>query len=348
MPATSRATSHRGLWIGFGLGAVAFAALAFYGDMGDPRALAARLREYDARWLLLGVLGATANYAIRYLRWELYLRRLDVRIPTTASARIFVAGFAMSISPGKLGEVVKSALLAEEFDVPVATSAPIVLAERLTDLIALVFLAAIGSLAVPTGRALAVPSLVLTGFLLAVFAIPSLGRTVLRWLGRVPMFARIAPKLHTAHSALVSMLSPSPLIGATLLAIAAWFLECVSLWAIVRGFPGVTLTIGESTFAYAAPTIAGAVALMPGGLLVTEASMTGTLRMLGGSTMTGAIAASTTVLVRLATLWWAVLLGLCALAISRRAVRESSSTMPGTTGDAAEADGPEVTPVPGP
>jgi len=318
------------MWIGLGLGIAAFAALAFYGDLGDPRAFAARVSDYDGRWFVLGLIGATLNYVLRFARWELYLRRLGIRVPTLASARIFVAGFAMSISPGKVGEVVKSALLADEFDVAIERSAPIVLAERLTDLIALVLLVAVSSLVVPHGIALAIPAFAGVCALLALFAIPSFGRAAIRLVGRFRIGRALAPKLRGAHDALLEILAPSPLAAATMIAVASWFLECLSLWAIVRGFPGVSLGIGEATFAYSAPTIAGAVALMPGGLLVTEASMTGTLRLIGGLAMTSAVAATTTFLVRLATLWWAVILGLFALAISRRAAASSSPRMQGT------------------
>lgn len=339
MSRASRTNENHRIWIGVGLGALAFAGLALYGDLGDPGTFMERVRSYDVRWFLLGLLGATLNYGVRFFRWHVYLRRLGIDVPTRSSFRIFLAGFAMSISPGKLGEVVKSALLAEEFDVPFERSAPIVLAERLTDLVALVILVGIGSLAVPSGHHLALVAFVGVGFLLALFAVPTFGRAVLGQLGRVRFLARILPKLHTAHDALITMLSPGPLLGATLIATIAWFFECVSLWAIVRGFPGASLSLLESTFAYSAPTILGAVALLPGGLLVTEASMTGTLRFLGGAAIPESVAASTTLLVRLATLWWAVLLGLCAFVLSRRGTSVSGRTIRGTT-DAPSVDAP--------
>ena len=65
----------------------------------------------------------------------------------------------------------------------------------------------------------------------------------------------------------------------------------------------------------AASTIVGALAMMPGGLGVTDAGMTGLLQALGGSAMDPAIATAATMLVRLATLWFAVGIGLCAFGI---------------------------------
>lgn len=307
----------RGLWIGLGLGLAVVAALAIY---GDATALVGKLSRYRFGWFAAGVALATLNYALRFARWQLYLRFIGSPVPWVSSARIFVAGFAMSVSPGKLGEVLKSALLLEEHGIPVERTAPIVLAERLTDLIALVILVAVGSLVVPSAGAIAPLSAAVVAGIYLVLAFPPLGRFVIDLVSKTRLGGRIAPRLRTAHEALVGLLRPAPLLAASALALLAWFLECGSMWAIVRGFEGVELSLPASTFAYSAPTIVGALAMLPGGLLVTEASMTGVLRTLGGAAMTETVAAGATLLVRLATLWWAVVLGLFALAWQRRSV----------------------------
>ena len=58
-------------------------------------------------------------------------------MPLASSALVFGAGLSLSITPAKLGELVKSYLLREMHDVPAPQTAPIVVAERVTDLVAL-------------------------------------------------------------------------------------------------------------------------------------------------------------------------------------------------------------------
>ena len=125
------------------------AGLALYSDV---RELQANLTRYRWVYFAAGLGLATTNYAIRFLRWQYYLRELGVPlgaarggVPTGDSARIFVAGFVMSVTPGKVGEVFKSVLLQSSQGVPLARTAPIVVAERLTDLLALVLLTALAS-----------------------------------------------------------------------------------------------------------------------------------------------------------------------------------------------------------
>jgi glycosyltransferase 2 family protein len=123
-------------------------AALFYVDAG---ALLANIRRVPGSTLTLATLLACANYAVRYVRWQYYLRVLGIAVPTGESVLVFLAGFAMSLTPAKMGEVLKSVMLRESRNVPLARSAPIVVAERLTDLCALLLLGGFGVLDVPGG-----------------------------------------------------------------------------------------------------------------------------------------------------------------------------------------------------
>jgi uncharacterized protein (TIRG00374 family) len=291
-----------------------FAALVLAGlsAYADVQALGTELLAYRWSYFGVGLLLATGNYVLRWVRWELYLRTIGVRIPLRTSILVMAAGFVMSITPGKMGEVYKSWLLLEHEQEPVARTAPVVVAERVTDLAALVILAALGALVFPAGRWVALAGLILVSALLSLCMSRPLARAVLSWLERISFTARFVPTLRTAYDSLATITQPKPLIAATAIALLSWFLECVALFFIVLGFTGASIGMLGSLFAYSGPTLVGALAMLPGGLGVTEASMTGVLQGLGQG-LTPTTAAAVTILVRLATLWWAVLLGALAL-----------------------------------
>jgi uncharacterized membrane protein YbhN (UPF0104 family) len=114
------------------------------------------------------------------------------------------------------------------------------------------------------------------------------------------------------------------LLVPTLIAAAGWSLECLGFQIVASAFVpgGVPFLFAVSTYALAA--VAGAVAFVfPGGLGVTEASMGTLLRRkyvaLGLSADTAAsCAVSATILIRFATLWFAVGVGALALLAFRR------------------------------
>ena len=314
------------------LGALIFAGLALYSDLPKLQNAASHFAGSAFLW---GLLLAAANYAIRIMRWQDYLRRLQVRVPLVESALIFLSGFVMSVTPGKVGEVFKSLLLHEARGVAIAKTAPIVIAERLTDLVALVLLTALGCLTFPSGPAIAAAGAAVVGFIVLLVSHRGLAEWFLALSARLPFIGKLAPRLREAYATLHELTRPGPMLMGTCLAFIAWGMECVSMYLIARGFDGVVLDLPAATFAYSASTIIGALAMMPGGLGVTEIGMTGLLQSLGGSGMTPAVASATTMLVRVATLWFAVGIGALALGLHRaryaprRAASEGPEASPG-------------------
>ena len=118
---------------------------AGHGPASDLPRLADSLRRWQWQYLPLVLAAVLANYALRFLRWHFYLRVTAIAgVSTGDSLAIFLSGFSLTMTPGKLGEVLKSFLLRQVADVPVSYSASLVFAERLTDVLAMVLLAAVG------------------------------------------------------------------------------------------------------------------------------------------------------------------------------------------------------------
>ena len=82
---------------------------------------------------------AFGNYLVRFLKWEFYLGRLGIRgVPKWDSFLTFLSGFVLTVTPGKVGEVFKSLILFETYGVAMTKTAPIIVAERATDVIGIV------------------------------------------------------------------------------------------------------------------------------------------------------------------------------------------------------------------
>jgi uncharacterized protein (TIRG00374 family) len=302
-------------------GVLVFAALSFYGDVTELRQ---NLSVYRWEMFAFALALATGNYALRFMRFQHYLGLIDCRVPTGPSAVIFLSGFVMSVTPGKVGEVWKSLLLRESYGHSVIRTAPVVVAERLTDLLALVILTAVGALSFPQGIPITIAGALLVGLVIAACAVRPFADFGFLLIAKLPVLGKLVPRLREAYESLHTLTRPSTLLYATALSTVAWGLEVVGLGVILMGFEGVTLGWEATSFAYSASTIVGALAMMPGGLGVTEAGMTGLLSALGDEAMTPAVATAATMLVRLATLWWAVLIGLLAFGVYRRRVAPAS------------------------
>jgi uncharacterized protein (TIRG00374 family) len=302
-----------------GLLAVVLAFVLLYGVFAVWRGLGSIQSALESyRWLTFAAACALAfgNYLFRFVKWEFYLSRLEIRgVPKYESFLVFLSGFVLTVSPGKVGEVFKSYVLAATHKVPIARTGPIVIAERVTDLIGIIVLIVAGSLGFAGGLLWAGVGAVLVVLLLVVVGSRTLSMKILGMMERFPgPVGRIAPKLHAAYDSLALLLHPRNLLFPTLLALVSWSLECLSLWVILRGF-GQSTSVELCAFFYATSTLIGALIPVPGGLGFTEGALEQQMIHAGG--VPRGVSTAAMILVRLATLWFAVLVGFVALSLLR-------------------------------
>ncbi len=295
-----------------------FAVIVFAGlsVASDLRALGTSLSQFRASALGIGLSLVVGNYVLRFVRWQYYLRHLSIVVPTGLSALVFLSGFLMSVTPGKMGEVFKSVLLHEYRGVSIARTASIVIAERLMDLVALVFLVALSSVGFPHGGAITALGALLVLSIVLFATVRSLSLWCFDQMETIAPLKPFVSRIREAYEALYVLTRPGPFIVGSLLALAGWALECLATYQIVQGFADTQTSAAGAAFSYATGTLAGALAMLPGGLGVAEISMTGLLRTVSAQ-ITPATAAAATILVRLATLWFGVALGGVALVLLR-------------------------------
>lgn len=276
----------------------------------------------DFAWgTLPAILGFTAlNYALRWLKWDYYLRRMGMGqgVSRADSVLLFTSGMVMAVTPGKVGEVLKSYLLKRINGTPISASAPIVLAERITDGLAMLLLMGFGLTLYEPARPLFYLLLVATAVGLLVVQSRALVDRLIGLAGRLPLGARLAPKLATAYTSMRELLSWRILLMSTLISLLSWFGECVAMYYVLRGLgvAGSFLLLQQATFVFAASTLFGLVSFLPGGLGVSEGSSTLMLERL--IPLDAGPATTATIIIRFCTLWFGVTLGALALAIFSR------------------------------
>lgn len=288
--------------------------------VSDGRLLIEELRRFDL-WILVPVLGLSlVNYGLRFVRWQLYLRKLESSIDFRGSLAVFLAGFVLSVTPGKAGELGKAWLVRHLGGGPARRVVAVVIAERITDLSGVLVLTAIGAVALPHGPWIAAACLAAAIGLTAVLAWSPLFHWILRQLQRLPRIGHRLEAADEAYERLRTLLRPVIQLQSVVLATLAWAAEGVGFWLVVRAYDPAA-SLAQSVFNYGVSTLAGAISMLPGGLLASEGALTALLDYQGLET---AAAASATLVIRGATLWFAVGLGLVAVPYLVRRLRAAS------------------------
>ena len=284
-----------------------FVALVGYGDFGDT---VEEIGDLSILYLVAGLGLALANYLLRFLRWAFYLKVLAIESPVVISALVFLSGLAMSITPGKAGELVKCYLLNSKTGVPVSRSAPVVVMERLADVISVIILGLTGFVLLPVPVIVILAVALLATVVGLMFAVSRQAS----YITNLPILSRWSELLQGSHEGFKELVSPRVMVVGVVIGAVAWFAEGLALWVILKGI-GSDIDLVRALPIYAVATLVGAVTTLPGGLVGTEGSM---LAFLQQSGVTRAGASAGTVLTRLVTLWFAVLVGLLALLALRR------------------------------
>ena len=231
----------------------------------------------------------------------------------------------MVVTPGKVGEWLKSYFLRETTGTPFFRSAPVIVAERLTDGLAMVLLASGGLVLFRVGWQLVVLVLLLAFAVLVLAWTPPLAEGALAIAERLPMIASRVVHLREFYGSARTIFSPQNLLLGVGLGFISWSGECIAYYLVLQGLgqpESLTLAV-QAAFILAVASLGGSLLLLPAGLGVAEGGITGMAQVLLG--MPRDLAVTSAILIRLSTLWFGVTLGLVMLGVVTRSLAARAS-----------------------
>lgn len=284
-----------------------FTGLAIY---GDARELLNSILLVPPMIWVGAVLITFLHILVRMARWHYYLRVVGVKADLKTTSLIFMAGFSMLMIPGRIGELAKSLFLKQKADVQIRTSAPVVITERILDVMSVLFLGIWGLIFIPFGWVVILVTLAGLAVLSVILASPR----GLAMVVKLPLLSRWAVVLVDSGQTFQKLYNVKVLTIGFILGTFAWFLNGVSFWLVLQGFQA-QVQVPAAVSIFSASTLLGSITMLPGGLISTEGSLLAMLSRvgLGGTTATAAI-----LIIRVITLWMAVLIGFVALLALRK------------------------------
>lgn len=292
--------------IGIVLAAIVYLGFSIYIDFEK---LIEAFSLFDFRYFPLVLFLSFFNYYLRFERWDYFLRMLNIKLPRKISFSIFLGGLIMSITPGKVGELLKSYLIKEYNKTSIHASAPVILVERLGDFVSLLMVAMFGAIYFNFGREIVLTTLIIFSIFLFGLSYRPFAEPVIKFFSRLKYFHNISEKILVAYEHSYKLLQPVPLFSMLILAAIAWGFEAFGLYLILKVF-NTEATFFWSLFVYSFSTIIGGLLLVPGGIGPTEGSLT---LLLVRTKIPLNIAFVSTFLIRVATLWFAILMGILGL-----------------------------------
>jgi len=257
-------------------------------------------------WSIVLIASCT-SYLLRFLRWQLYIKKSNKVIPLRQHLLYYLAGFALTTTPGKAGETIRSLLL-RPHGIRYPFSLAAFVTERFLDVIVVALLASL------TVFAFAEYKLFVLISSLAILSLLPLVRsqlfiTLLKQIDKRLSTKKLKTLIHHLIDTVNSMhlfLSWRLIASGFGIGFVAWLIQGFAFYLIVTQL-GFELSLPAALGIYSISLLAGAISFIPGGVGSTELVMGLLLAALGADTT---IVVSAPIISRLSTLWFAVLLGL--------------------------------------
>lgn len=273
------------------------------------------LKMMGAAQIALLLALSLVNYLFRAVRWHLFARRMGLPTGLVQDLRHFLGGFAMSVTPGRVGELIRMRWLRRETGWPVERTAPLVLVDRAADLAAMALILALAVALSTGGIAFAGPVVVVS--LLAAFAatrprlLAAMATLAYRATGLLP---RLMARLRAAARSLAVFSSPSVMTTSIALGLIGWTAEGYAFHLLLI-WMGAEIELAKAIAIFTFATLAGGLTGAPGGVGGAEAAMVALLALEG---VPLEVSVPATLIIRVTTLWFAIGIGLLIFPLAER------------------------------
>ena len=272
------------------------------------------LEKFQITTIPLILLVIFSSWLILFLRWNILLKKHQIKIPIKKNFLIFFAGFTLAISPAKSGELIKSVLLKNKCGISATKTIPIVFLERFYDIIGTTAVAVLGItfLGLEFGIVLTIVPIII----FVIFYLFYSKRTFdfsLRILNRIKLLQKFSSNIEESHKIIRHSSDLKTICSCSGLTIVFRIIEAVGILLILQALGINFIEFFNLLYMYSASVILGSISMSPGGLGVTEGSFAGLLTLYELELQTTLAVA---VIVRFFTMWFAIVVGFISLKLS--------------------------------
>ena len=261
------------------------------------------------------------GWFVLFYRWILLLKKSDIQIPKLPNFYILMSGFALSIVPGKVGELIKSQLLKMKYNIPRTKTAPIIIVEQLNNLLGIITISCIGlgMMALFDIKFFVISIYVITAativlvLILIIINSKRVFRKIFLKVSKFKFISKYELSIDSSYDILKNLLSGKFVIVSITLSSIFWIIEGLVVYSVLLAFDIESLVFMTTITTYTSSILLGFISFLPMGIGVTEGTLTGFLSLQG---IEISLAATIVVFIRIFTRWIGVGIGFIFLKMS--------------------------------
>ena len=279
----------------------------------DINTISSKISDFKIEIIPIILLLVTSGWLTLFFRWHLLLRNAKIFIPVKDSFLILASGFALTIIPGKVGELVKSQLLKTKFGIARSKTIPIVILEQFYIAIGIAVLSFLGVWYFELG-------VYVFGFFAAVLVFVFILLSSRKAFNKIVSLcekrkftSKFVEPLSSSYDAIKNGIRGPITIYASGLSILFWLIEAMSVYFVLLAFGVETIGFLTIISTYTTSIMLGILSFLPIGVGVVEGTLASFFAMHG---IDVSLALTIVIVIRVFTRWFGVSFGFIALKLS--------------------------------
>ena len=278
--------------------------------ISDYNVISEKISNFKINYLPLILFFVSASWIPLIIKWHFLLKNSEVDIPLTKSIAVWFAGVAFEITPGQIGALIKSQILKTSYNIPRTKTVPIVIVEKVYDLIGAILASVIGIIILGMEIYLIAIAISVLAFIFFFMYHKPASKLFFNRITKLKFFSKYIENISGFYETVQKSTNVRAATICILLALAYWFMVSAAAYYTLISFDVNILDYLKVLAIYSTSTLLGAISFIPAGIGITEGSIAGLFTLNGIDVSTALILA---VMIRIFTLWYSVSVGFIAL-----------------------------------
>ena len=289
------------------------AAIGIYGIflfLSDFSIILEKVSNFKINYIPLILLLVSASWVPLIIKWHFLLKNSRINVPLTKSIAIFFSGSAFEITPGQIGILIKSQLLKTSSNISRTKTVPIVIVEKIYDLIGAILASVIGIIILGMEFYLIIIAISVLATIFFFMYHRRSSELVFNRITKLKFFSKYIDNMSEFYEVVKKSTNVKAATICILLALTYWFIISAAAYYTLIAFDVNLLDYLKVLAIYTTSTLLGAISFIPGGIGITEGSIAGLFTLNGVDISTALILG---VMIRALTLWYSVGVGFISL-----------------------------------
>ena len=278
--------------------------------VSDYNIISEKISNFKINYLPLILLLVSASWIPLIIKWHFLLKNCEIDIPLKKSIAVFFSGVAFEITPGQIGALIKSQILKTSYNIPRTKTVPIVIVEKVYDLIGAILASVIGIIILGMEIYLIAIAISVLAFIFFFMYYKPASELFFNRITKLKFFSKHIENISGFYEIVQKSTNVRAATICILLALAYWFMVSAAAYYTLISFDVNILDYLKVLAIYSTSTLLGAISFIPAGIGITEGSIAGLFTLNGIDVSTALILA---VMIRIFTLWYSVSVGFIAL-----------------------------------